>query len=138
MDRRRATILRLVWLGVIALVVGLYFWGRDRTPPEFADRAVLPACGTVEQAALGAGAAGAAEQCLSGGGGGELVVTGMTDEGARVVTYYRAVPGKPGLEIFDDRSADRFSSEDWVYRECPAASGPSVLGACASRELSGW
>ncbi|MEV4279648.1 hypothetical protein [Actinoplanes xinjiangensis] len=116
------------------LAVGLYVWGRDNTPAAFTDRTALPGCGTVEQAAIGATPVTAAEQCLvaamRAGGGAELVVVGMTDEGARVVTYLRAVPGKPGLEVFDDRTRDRFSTEEWGYRTCPAATGPAALGDC--------
>jgi hypothetical protein len=137
MSGRRVAVRRYGPLVLAVLVViggGLYLWGRDRTPSAFTGRPVLPACGTVEQSAIGAAPASAGEECLLGamrtGGGAELVVVGMTDEGARVVAYFRAVPGKPGLEIFDDRTRDGFSTDDWVHRTCPAATTPNSLGDC--------
>ncbi|GIF00479.1 hypothetical protein [Paractinoplanes rishiriensis] len=135
---------RFLWVGAVVLVLagaGLWFLAAGRVPAEFTGRTALPGCGEVEQQAVGVVPVSAAEGCLVSamqqGRGAELVVTGMSDEGARVVAYHRAVPGRPGLEIFDDRSANRFSTEDWVYRECPDARGPGALGKCTSRQLSG-
>ena len=124
-------------LAVLAVIAWLAL--RGGTPEEFEGRTRVPACGTVEEARVGAAPATAAERCLDRalrtGAGGELVVNGMSDEGAPVYTYYRAVPGEPGLELFGDSSRNGFAADEWTYRRCPGATGVRALGRCASRAL---
>ena len=72
---------------------------------------------------------------MASGAGAELAVTSLTTEGDRIVTCYRVVPGRPGLEVFTDSTADKFAGTGWSYARCPQARGLDSLGDCSHKDL---
>jgi hypothetical protein len=127
---RRYVLLVVVLLTVLVAAAAIAWRsGLERLvsgpPAQFERRAHLAACGTVD----------CLRSAMRDGGGAELVVTAMTTEGDPITSYYRAVPGQPGLEIYLDSTRDRFRAADWSYLRCPDARGVDDLGHCTEREL---
>ena len=63
---------------------------------------------------------------MASGVSAELAVTSLTTEGDRIVRCYRVVPGRPGLEVFTDSTADKFAGTGWSYARRLVASTRSA------------
>ncbi|WP_432493679.1 hypothetical protein [Kineococcus gypseus] len=77
------------------------------------------------------------QECLTSPGarreGVEVRVTTLTTEGDPVRTYYRALPGGAGVEVFVDATDDSFGSERWEHLHCPDVAALSTFEDCRSR-----
>jgi hypothetical protein len=108
-------------------------------PDEFQGRAPLPRCEEVELGqtdTIPAAAGRCLEKGWSTGSGAELKVTYPTTEGDPTVTYYRSVPGTPGLELFTDASRDAYGEGTWTRAVCPDATSATDLGDCDEAVLN--
>ena len=131
-----------MWSVAVAAILSLISTNGAEVPDAFLDRTALPSCGAILQ---GLGEAwdrpaashpqvGCLAEALRTGAAAELVAGYTTVEGGTVVYYYRAEPGRPGLEVFLDASADAFSARPWEHARCPHAAPDDVvanLGGCA-------
>ena len=143
MTRRSTLLVMMLSAVLVAAVIFAWRGGLDRLsggpPTQFERRASLASCGTVDHRQITDGVPSEAVRCLEAamrtGGGAELVVTGMTTEGDPLTSYYRAVPGEAGLEIYYDSTRDSYRSADWSYLRCPDARAANDLGECSSRDL---
>jgi hypothetical protein len=131
-----------MWSVVVATILAAISAADADVPDDFRDRMPLPSCGAILQGLSDTWTPTADEHpevgCLAAavrdGAGAELVAQYTTVEGGKVVYYYRAEPGRPGLELFVDASADGFAGRPWEHALCPHAD-PDVLlahlGGCA-------
>lgn len=127
-------------VGVLALVLSacsVLPWVSS-TPDAFTDRTELPTCG-VEDRGRGAPEPSEGEVCLveamTGGTAAELAATALTDEGDAIRSYYRTVPGVPGLVVYVDGTDDSYGSQGWALLTCPDATAPSDLEDCSETSL---
>lgn len=110
---------------------------RDESPDWFDDRPPLPACDMVvlDQ---GQQVPEAAVACLFAGSaasGAELQVRRPTVEGDPIDTYYRRLPGAPGLDVVTDATRDRFGVDEWRWVACPDAGSLTDLGDCTAQAV---
>lgn len=131
-----------MWSLVVAAVLAVISASDADAPRAFVDRAPLPSCGAIlheprtdwEPTAAAHPEIGCMARALRDGAGAELAVRMTTVEGDGVVHYYRAEPGRPGLELFIDASADAFAGRPWEHALCPHAVPDDLLehlGGCA-------
>ena len=109
-------------------------------PSQFTDRTPLPACSPVELG-LHEPLPSSAQACLDrghvDGRGAELSVEHPSVDSPPSVTWYRAVPGSPGYELFTDATEQAaMGSGAWEYRSCPHAVSVTDLGECTYSELT--
>lgn len=109
-------------------------------PTAFSDRTPLPSCGEI----TAKGPDFALDQlypqrvlaCMTNSrsdSGAELSVTEFTTDGDPINTFYRTAGDLPTVEIFLDKSADKYSGgKDWVQFSCEVP----ILTADALRTCS--
>jgi hypothetical protein len=117
----------------------------SQAPAAFVDRLKLPTCGTytVESGPADPGGAPRAmlrcmAEAMRSGSGAELVTVSQDDGGAPVSRHFRAVPGAPGLEIFqvvEHVSSDEAYTARFTMRRCPQAQSVTELGTCTAVKL---
>jgi hypothetical protein len=117
----------------------------SNAPDAFVDRPKLARCGTytVESGPADPGDAPPAmlrcmAEAMRSGTGAELLTVSQDDGGAPVSRHYRAVPGAPGLEIFqvvEDTGSDDAYSAAFTVRRCPQAQSVTELGTCTDAKL---
>ncbi|PPK92208.1 hypothetical protein CLV92_11670 [Kineococcus xinjiangensis] len=102
-------------------------------PEDFRSRQDLPQCPAVT-VPQGATTSESSWDCLLDADahrrGAEVEVVTPTAEGDPITSYYRRLPGRPGLEVFISSSQDTFGSGGWEHVWCPEATSPDDLGAC--------
>ena len=125
-----------MWSAVIAAVLSVISASGPDAPDAFVDRTPVPSCGALVQSKGDAWPPTADSHpevacladALGAGVGAELVAQTPTVEGDAVVYYYRAEPGRPGLELFVDASGDAFAGRPWEHAVCPHAVPDDLLG----------
>ncbi len=108
----------------------------DGIPDRFPGLADLPDCGTLDRDVIDGPEEACFEDALEAGSDPELVVVTLTEDGDEVVSYYRTVPGRGGVEIYTDLSEVPTSDETWRHSRCPAAQDLYALGRCTDEVLT--
>lgn len=90
-------------------------------PDDFLTRVPLPSCGSFD-VGLAWQEPPSALKCLidaiGSDTGAELALSGRTVEGDPIVLYYRALPGRHVIEVFEDSTRDDLGSQAWASRTC--------------------
>lgn len=105
--------------------------GPDPAKGQFEDRDPLQPC-TEVTLAQGETVPAEAWDCLEAGTttGAELVVGVPTTEGKTIRYYFRAGPELEGVEIFIDRTAEKWGTGKWDRRLCTGESFDVIVAGC--------
>lgn len=105
--------------------------GPDPVKGQFEGRESLEACGEL---LLGQGESVPADawDCLeaTASTGAEFVVGTPTTEGDTIRYYFRAGPDLDGVEIFIDRTEDKWGTGKWDRRQCKGDDFDVIVAGC--------